>query len=159
LLNNEMGDFNWKPGRTDRSGTIGTAPNLIEPGKRMLSSQTPTIVSKDGQVLLVTGSPGGRTIVNTVLQVILNVIEFDMDLASAVDAPRLHHQWLPDQVVFERRVEAEHPDLMSQLRAMGHTIGKPVERQGDAHSIWVAPKTGQRHGVADLRLRGCALGY
>ena len=97
LLNNEMGDFNWKPGRTDRDGTIGTAPNLVEPGKRMLSSQTPAIVTKDGRVVLVTGSPGGRTIVNTVLQVVLNVIEFDMDPAGTVDAPRIHHPWLPDQ--------------------------------------------------------------
>lgn len=159
LLNNEMGDFNWKPGRTDRTGTIGTEPNLIEPGKRMLSSQTPTIVTKDGQVLLITGSPGGRTIINTVLQVVLNVTEFGMDVASAVDAPRFHHQWLPDQAVFERSVEADHPDLIRELKAMGHTIGKPVERQGDAHSIWVDPRTSQRHGAADLRMRGCALGY
>lgn len=159
LLNNEMGDFNWKPGRTDRTGTIGTEPNLIEPGKRMLSSQTPTIVTKDGQVVLITGSPGGRTIINTVLQVVLNVTEFGMDVASAVDTPRFHHQWLPDRVVFEQSVEADHPDLIRALKAMGHTVGKPVERQGDAHSIWVDPKTGQRHGAADLRLNGCALGY
>jgi len=159
LLNNEMGDFNWKPGRTDRTGTIGTEPNLIEPGKRMLSSQTPTIVTRDGQVVLTTGSPGGRTIINTVLNVVLNVIEFEMDPAAAVDAPRFHHQWLPDRVVFERRVEEEHPDLIRELQAMGHTIGKPVGSQGDAHSIWIDPKTGQRHGAADLRRKGCALGY
>ncbi len=159
LLNNEMGDFNWKPGRTDRTGTIGTEPNLIEPGKRMLSSQTPTIVTKDGQVVLITGSPGGRTIINTVLQVVLNVTEFEMDPAAAVDAPRFHHQWLPDRVVFERRLEADHPDLMRELKAMGHTIGKPSGSQGDAHTIWVESKTGQRHGVADLRRKGCALGY
>ncbi len=146
LLNNEMGDFNWKPGRTDRTGMIGTEPNLIEPGKRMLSSQTPTIVTKDGRVVLITGSPGGRTIINTVLQVVLNVIEFDMDPASAVEAPRFHHQWLPDQVVFERAVETAYPDLLGELKRMGHTIGTPVTRQGDAHSIWIDPKTGLRYG-------------
>jgi len=159
LLNNEMGDFNWKPGRTDRTGTIGTEPNLIEPGKRMLSSQTPTIVTRDGQVVLITGSPGGRTIINTVLNVVLNVIEFEMDPAAAVDAPRFHHQWLPDRVVFERRVEEDHPDLLRELQALGHTVGKPVGSQGDAHSIWIDAKTGQRHGAADLRRKGCALGY
>ncbi|NLF71945.1 MAG: gamma-glutamyltransferase [Candidatus Anammoximicrobium sp.] len=159
LLNNEMGDFNWKPGRTDRSGTIGTPPNLIEPGKRMLSSQTPTIVTKDGRVVLITGSPGGRTIINTVLNVVLNVAEFQMDAASAVDAPRFHHQWLPDRVVFERRVGEDHPELMEKLKALGHTIGKPSGSQGDAHTIWVDPQTGERHGAADLRRQGSAMGY
>jgi len=159
LLNNEMGDFNWKPGHTDRDGTIGTAPNRIEPGKRMLSSQTPTIVTKDGRVALVTGSPGGRTIINTVLQVVLNVIEFDMPVTSAVDAPRIHHQWLPDQLVFERRLEADYPDLIRELRTLGHPLGQPVGFQGDAHSIWIDPETNQRHGAADLRRKGCALGH
>jgi gamma-glutamyltranspeptidase/glutathione hydrolase len=159
LLNNEMGDFNWKPGHTDREGSIGTDPNLVEPGKRMLSSQTPTIVTKDGRVVLITGSPGGRTIVNTVLQVVLNVIEFEMDPVSAVDAPRIHHPWLPDRVVFERRVQADHPDLIRELAQRGHALDKPVARQGDAHSIWVDPTTGEFHGVADQRRKGCALGY
>lgn len=159
LLNNEMGDFNWKPGHTDREGTIGTEPNRIEPGKRMLSSQTPTIVTKDGRVVLVTGSPGGRTIVNTVLQVVLNVIEFDLPVTNAVDAPRIHHQWLPDQLVVERRLEADYPDLIRELGTLGHTIGKPAGFQGDAHSIWIDPETNQRHGAADLRRHGCALGY
>lgn len=159
LLNNEMGDFNWTPGRTDRDGTIGTAPNLVEPGKRMLSSQTPTIVTKDGRVVLITGSPGGRTIVNTVLQVVLNLIEFDMDPVSAVEAPRIHHSWLPDRVVFERSLQTDHPDLIRELALRGHALDKPVARQGDAHSIWVDPKTGRFHGVADLRRNGCALGY
>src|SRR5258708_409909 len=90
LLNNEMMDFNWFPGVTTRYGTIGTLANQIEPGKRMLSSQTPTIVARDGKVVLLTGSPGSRTIINTSLCVVLNVIEFGMDVQSAVDAPRLH---------------------------------------------------------------------
>src|SRR5262249_32485420 len=96
LLNNEMMDFNWRPGHTDRTGVIGTEPNQITPGKRMLSSQTPTIISKEGKAYLITGSPGSRTIINTVLNVVVNVVDFDMDIQSAVNAPRLHHQWLPD---------------------------------------------------------------
>jgi len=159
LLNNEMGDFNWKPGRTDREGTIGTEPNLVEPGKRMLSSQTPTIVTRDGRVVLVTGSPGGRTIINTVLQVVLNVIEFDMDVASAVDAPRIHHPWLPDRVVFERSLQTGQVELIRELARRGHAIGDPVAHQGDAHSIWVDGRTGEFHGVADQRRKGSALGY
>lgn len=155
LLNNEMIDFNWRPGHTDRLGTIGTEPNQIAPGKRMLSSQTPTIVAHDGKVVLVTGSPGSRTIINTVLGIIVNVIDFGMDVQAAVDAPRLHHQWFPDEVHFEGR--SDHPDLVEKLRAMGHTfVGT---RQGDAHSIWVDPKTGKYHGAADKRISGKAAGY
>lgn len=155
LLNNEMTDFNWRPGHTDRKGNIGTRPNVIAPGKRMLSSQCPTIVAKDGKVVLITGSPGGRTIINTVLCVLVNVIDFDMDIRQAVDAPRLHHQWFPDEAKFEGT--KEHPKLVQQLRDMGHTV-LPA-RQGDAHSIWIEPKTGRYIGAADHRLSGKALGY
>ncbi|HEV3236027.1 MAG TPA: gamma-glutamyltransferase, partial [Gemmataceae bacterium] len=91
LLNDEMMDFNWKPGITNRNGSIGTAPNQIAPGKRMLSSQTPTIVAKNGKAFLITGSPGSRTIINTVLGIVVNVIDFEMPIQEAVDAPRLHH--------------------------------------------------------------------
>ena len=159
LLNNEMGDFGWRPGVTDRKGTIGTEPNLIEPGKRMLSSQTPTIVLKDGKPVLLTGSPGGRTIINTVLQVLLNTLEFDMDLVDAIDAPRFHHQWFPDQVVFERKAFDAHPQLMKALLALGHKLASPVTAQGDAHSVWVDSQSGVYHGVADLRRNGYAAGY
>lgn len=155
LLNNEMVDFNRFPGVTDRTGTIGTEPNLIAPGKRMLSSQTPTIVAKDGKVLLVTGSPGSRTIINTVLCILVNVIDYDMDIRSAVDAPRLHHQWFPDAVRFEAM--ADHAETMKKLRALGHTI--QGTRQGDAHSIWVDPKTGLYYGAEDRRISGKAAGY
>ncbi len=96
LLNNEMGDFNLIPGRTDVRGRIGTPPNLIAPGKRMLSSMSPTLVLKGGKVRVVTGSPGGRTIPNTTLWVILNILEFGLSPKEAVDAPRTHHQWFPD---------------------------------------------------------------
>lgn len=156
LLNNEMLDFNPRPGYTDRKGTIGTPPNLVAPGKRMLSSQTPTVVTKDGKLVLVTGSPGGRTIINTSLCVVLNMLEFDMGPAEAVKSPRLHHQWFPDQVQLER--SAEFPELVKSLKALGHTVvdGK---RQGDAHSIWVDGKTGEYVGVADDRISGKASGY
>ncbi len=155
LLNNEMGDFNWLPGVTDRTGRIGTLPNQIAPGKRMLSSMTPTIVARDGKVRLITGSPGGRTIINTVAQVVLNVIEFDLPLRAAVDAPRLHMQWFPDEVRFEGKTA--HAEAVKALEAMGHTI-KPA-RQGDAHSIAIDPKTGVYHGVADRRILGKAAGF
>jgi gamma-glutamyltranspeptidase/glutathione hydrolase len=155
LLNNEMTDFNPKPGVTTRKGLIGTPANVVAPGKRMLSSQSPTIVAKGGKVLLVTGSPGSRTIINTVLNVVVNVIDFGMDVQSAVDAPRLHQAWFPDEVRFEGT--SEYPKLVEQLRAMGHDI-HPT-RQGDAHSIYVDPKTGAYQGAADPRIRGKAVGY
>ena len=102
LLNNEMGDFNGQPGLTDERGMIGTPANLARPGKRMLSSMAPTIIAKDGQLFMVTGTPGGRTIINTVLTTILNVIDYGMNAQEAVDAGRMHHQWLPDRLSVER---------------------------------------------------------
>lgn len=148
LLNNEMGDFNKKPGETNLEGDIGTPPNLIRPGKRMLSSMTPTIVTKDGRLVLVTGSPGGRTIINTVLTVVLNVTAFGKTGREAVDAPRLHHQWLPDRAILEEGAVPE--EGVARLRAMGHDV-VVRGRQGDAHSIWVDPTTGTIYGVADRR--------
>ena len=102
LLNNEMGDFNPIPGLTTTRGLIGTKPNLVAPEKRMLSSMSPTIVAKNGKPILLIGSPGGRTIINTTLQVILNVIDHEMNVAQAIEAPRIHHQWLPDITSFEK---------------------------------------------------------
>jgi gamma-glutamyltranspeptidase/glutathione hydrolase len=156
LLNNEMGDFNWRPGHTDRRGRIGTEPNLVAPGKRMLSSQTPTVVAKGGKAVLITGSPGGRTIINTVLCVVLNVLEFDMDLRAAVDAPRFHHPWLPDRVTFEPEAHQKHAAALQKLRAMGHAINPKASRQGDAHSIWVDLRQGKRYGAVDPRRGGKA---
>jgi gamma-glutamyltranspeptidase/glutathione hydrolase len=155
LLNNEMMDFNWQPGVTNTRGTIGTLPNQIAPGKRMLSSQTPTILAKDGKVFLVTGSPGSRTIINTVLNIVVSVVDFDMAIEEAVRAPRLHHQWFPDEVRFENYSGC--PDTVAALRAMGHRL--VGTRQGDAHSIWVNPRTGGYVGAADRRLSGKAAGY
>src|SRR5438445_7968299 len=147
LLNDEMTDFNWRPGVTDRKGAIGTDANLIAPGKRMLSSQTPTIIARNGKVALVTGSPGSRTIINTVLCVLVNVLDYGMDIRAAVDAPRLHHAWFPDVVRFEGA--GRYPDVMNQLQKMGHRV--QGGKQGDAHSIWVDPATGHYSGAEDRR--------
>lgn len=153
LLNNEMTDFNPRPGVTTRTGQIGTAANVIAPGKRMLSSMTPTIVTRKGEVVLITGSPGGRTIINTVLQMVLNVVEFDMSLTEAVHAPRMHHQWFPDQVQVEARLAERHGEALKAMTKLGHRVQK-VRVQGDAHSIWRNPKTGQYEGVTDPRRAG-----
>ncbi|MCG8606938.1 gamma-glutamyltransferase [bacterium] len=163
LYNNEMGDFNPWPGHTNEKGLIGTEPNLVQANKRMLSSMTPTIVSKDGKLLLVTGSPGGRTIINTVLQTIVNVIDFEMNVFDAVNAPRFHHQWLPDKIQIERWGTTK--DTAELLEEMGHTIqwhnsrGKPYTL-GRAMAIYVDPETGFRMGAGDPRSpnRG-AVGY
>jgi gamma-glutamyltranspeptidase / glutathione hydrolase len=150
LLNNEMGDFNKKPGFTGLTGDIGTPANVIEPGKRMLSSMTPTIVLRDGSLALVTGSPGGRTIINTVFNVVLNVLEFGMDARAAVDAPRYHHQWLPDTVVFESRGVPD--STLARLRAMGHGI-RTTGAQGDAHTIRYDATARVARGANDVRSR------
>ena len=120
IFNNEMGDFNPQPGVTNSRGQIGSKPNLIAPEKRMLSSMTPTIVGKNGKPYLVIGSPGGRTIINTVFQTTLNVLEFDMRIDKAIEALKIHHQWLPDQVVYEK--ELLSPDTRKILENMGHTF-------------------------------------
>src|SRR5262249_19276573 len=122
---------------------------------RMLSSQTPTIVAKDGKVVLVTGSPGSRTIINTVLCMVVNVIDYQMDIRRAVDAPRLHHQWFPDKVRFEGT--HQYPVATRRVRTLGHKVTGTW--QGDAHSIWVDPKTGRYYGAEDRRIDGKAAGY
>ncbi|MGZ3356102.1 MAG: gamma-glutamyltransferase [Isosphaeraceae bacterium] len=148
LLNNEMGDFNLIPGRTDTSGRIGTPANIIAPGKRMLSSMTPAIVLRNGKVRIVTGSPGGRTIPNTTLWVILGVLEFGLDPRAAVDAPRTHHQWFPDVLLLEGESWTE--TVRAELAAMGHHW-RSTDRLGIANTIVVDPSTGQVHGIADRR--------
>ncbi len=157
LLNNEMGDFNAVPGLTDRRGNIGTAPNLVAPGRRMLSSMTPVIVTRDGVPVLVVGSPGGRTIINTVLQVVLNVLAFDMDIRAAIEAPRFHHQWLPDVTQFE--AHGFPPEVRRAYAAMGHPVKKRAP-QGIAMGITVDRETGWRYGAADSRsFDGGVAGY
>ncbi len=120
IFNNEMGDFNPVPGITTSRGQIGTKPNLIQPEKRMLSSMTPTIVAKDGKPYLVIGSPGGRTIINTVFQTVLNVLEFDMEIHKAIEVMKIHHQWLPDRIMYEKDLLS--PDTRKALEGMGHTL-------------------------------------
>ena len=144
LLNNELGDFNAGPGLTDATGLIGTAPNLAQPGKRPLSSMCPVILVKDGAVVLVSGSPGGRTIPSTVLATLLNVVDFAMAAQAAVDAPRCHHQWLPDCLQVEAGFSAATKEA---LRAMGHAL-KEVPKQGCAQVILV--RKGQAEGAADV---------
>lgn len=157
LYNNEMGDFNPQPGRTDASGLIGTPPNTVAPGKRMLSSMTPTIVTRDGRPYLLLGSPGGRSIINTVLQVTLNVLAFDLPLARAVATGRIHHQWLPDEIVAEPG--ALSPDTEALLRRRGHAV-RTGGLQGSVMAIRVDPGTSLREGVADPREpEGRAVGY
>jgi gamma-glutamyltranspeptidase/glutathione hydrolase len=156
LLNNEMGDFNWKPGHTDREGRIGSAANQIAPGKRMLSSQSPTIVVREGRPLLITGSPGGRTIISTVICVLTNMLQFELPLREAIDAPRWHHQWFPDLARFEGVADDGYAASLEALRAMGHGIAPKPSRQGSANSIWIAPQTNTRHGAADARRGGAA---
>ncbi len=147
LLNNEMGDFNKKPGETNLTGDIGTPANLIDPGKRMLSSMTPTMVVKNGKLVLLTGSPGGRTIINTVLSVVLGVTEYGLSGREAVDLARIHHQWLPDLVAIEAK--GVEPEVADRLRTMGHNV-RVQGQQGDAHSIWIAPD-GVAYGANDTR--------
>jgi len=149
ILNNEMGDFNKKPGETNTRGDIGTPANLIAPGKRMLSSMTPAIVTKDGKVVVVTGSPGGRTIINTVLCIILNVTEFGMTGRQAVDSPRMHHQWLPDSTSLEKGSISD-TDL-ELLKKMGHNVSIQQGQQGDGNTIIIDSKTKMAFGVSDKR--------
>ncbi len=158
LLNNEMGDFNLQPGVTDRQGKIGTAANQVAPGKRMLSSMTPVIVAKNGRVVMISGSPGGRTIINTVLCVLINRLEYQMTPRECVDAPRLNMTWFPDKVTAESAMHKEHSAALEELGRMGHYIDPQPARQGDAHSIFVEPD-GRIVGVADQRRGGAAAGY
>lgn len=157
LLNNEMDDFSAKPDTPNAFGLLGREANAIEPGKRMLSSMTPTLVLKDGEPILVTGSPGGSTIITTTLQVILNVLDHGMDLSDAVGKPRFHHQWQPDRVVYERF--GVSPDTLAALEAMGHQglVVLPWGRGlGDANSVM--RKDGTLHGMSDPRNDGGAAG-
>lgn len=148
LLNNELDDFTAAVGASNAYGLVGYEPNLPGPGKRPLSSMSPTIVLKDGKPVLVTGSPGGSLIISTVLQVIVNVLDYRMDVAAAVAAPRLHHQWLPDVV----RVERGFPnDALLELKAMDHLIVEPMG-QTSANSILVTPNGPL--GAPDPRSRG-----
>nr|PZN57169.1 MAG: gamma-glutamyltransferase [Bacteroidota bacterium] len=148
FLNNEMGDFNPVPGVTNEDGLIGTAPNLIAPGKRMLSSMTPTILVKDGKLFMLIGSPGGRSIIGTVLQVILNVVDHEMDIATAIEAGRFYHQWLPNVIIHEKYSLSN--DTRALLTELGHNMRR-ITQQGAAMGIVVDVSKGVLSGHADSR--------
>jgi len=160
LLNDEMDDFAAKQGVPNAYGLIQGPANAIGPGKRPLSAMTPTIVLrkdalKDGKLFLVLGSPGGPTIITTVANVLIGVVDFSLDIAEAVNAPRFHHQWLPDQILAEDRLS---PDTMNLLRSKGQKLN--VEHfWGDGECIMIDPKTGERLGASDGRNNGKAVGY
>ena len=145
LLNNEMDDFSAKPGVPNAYGLLGGEANKVEPNKRMLSSMSPTIVKDKGKNFLVTGSPGGSRIITTTLQVIMNVIDHGLNIQSAVTAPRIHHQWLPDELRIEEGIS---PDTVKLLQGMGHDV-QQKEAMGAIQSIMV--KDGVMYGAADPR--------
>ncbi len=151
LLNNEMDDFTSAPGVANAYGLIQGESNSIQPGKRPLSSMTPTIVLKDGALFLVLGSPGGPTIINTVLQTLLNVIDHRMTIQEAVSYPRFHHQWLPDSITCEPR--AFSADVRRILESMGHSFGSSSARIGSCHAIQIDPATRKRLAGVDPRIR------
>lgn len=157
IFNNEMGDFNAVPGVTTSGYQIGTPPNLIAPEKRMLSSMTPTIVGKNGKPYLVIGSPGGRTIINTVFQTTLNVLEFNMRIDKAIEAMKIHHQWFPDVLTYEKHLMS--PDTKKALEAMGHKLSARTSL-GVLMGITFDTETGIITGASDsARPDGGAVGY
>ena len=157
IFNNEMGDFNPVPGVTNSQGQIGSAANIIAPEKRMLSSMTPTIVAKDGKPFLIIGSPGGRTIINTVFQTILNVLSYDMQIDQAIEAMKIHHQWLPDVIYYEKHLLS--PETRKSLQLMGHKL-QEVDILGSLMGITYNPALKIYIGAADSSSPdGGAVGY
>jgi gamma-glutamyltranspeptidase/glutathione hydrolase len=156
LLNDEMDDFTTQPGVPNALfGLTQSEANAIGPGKRPLSSMTPTILVRDGQLSFVTGSPGGPRIISAVLLSILNWIRLGMDAQSAINAPRFHHQWLPDEILMEKSFS---PALEAQMKARGHEV-RWYGHIGYVNAIGIDPKSGERCGAADPRDNGSALGY
>jgi gamma-glutamyltranspeptidase/glutathione hydrolase len=157
LLNNELGDFNAVPGVTDERGQIGTAPNLVAPEKRPLSSMSPTIVAQDGKPVFAIGSPGGKTIINTTMQVILNVIDHGFNIAQAIEAGRIHHQWLPDVTSIESN--SLSADTLESFQARGHQI-RERGSQGAAMGVYYDREQNLFLGASDSRRGdGGAVGY
>jgi gamma-glutamyltranspeptidase/glutathione hydrolase len=155
LLNDEMDDFAAKQGVPNAYGLIQGPANAIGPGKRPLSAMTPTIVLKEGKLFLVLGSPGGPTIITTVANILIGVVDFSLDIQEAINAPRFHHQWLPDGILVEDRLS---PDTMKVLASKGHKL-KVEHFWGDGECIMIDPKTGERLGASDGRNNGKAVGY
>lgn len=157
IFNNEMGDFNPQPGYTDSGWLIGTDPNVIQPEKRMLSSMSPTIVTKNGELYLIIGSPGGRTIINTVFQTILNVIAYNMPLKKAIEAMKIHHQWFPNEITFEKDLMS--PDTQKALEQMGHTL-RGIPNHGRLMGILIPTDGDVYIGASDSSSPdGVAVGY
>lgn len=156
FLNNEMDDFSAKPNVPNQFGLLGGEANSIQPEKRMLSSMTPTIVLKDGKPFIIVGSPGGSTIITVVLQVILNIIDFDMDIKQAIDMPRIHHQWYPDEIIHEPF--GMSVDVIENLIERGHKIAKP-ESLGRVEGILINYVNGFIYGSTDPRGNGLAKGF
>ncbi|MGH9650038.1 MAG: gamma-glutamyltransferase, partial [Terriglobales bacterium] len=162
LMNNEMDDFAAQPGVPNLYGLIQGPANAVGPGKRPLSAMTPTFVLKDGKLLLVLGSPGGPRIITTVANILMGVIDYGLDIQEAVNAPRFHHQWLPDWIYMERT--GFSPDTRRALAERGHRFNTsdPVYPSGywsDGECIAIDPRTGERLGASDLRNNGKAVGY
>jgi gamma-glutamyltranspeptidase/glutathione hydrolase len=153
-----MDDFAAKPGSPNMYGLLQGEANSVAPRKRPLSAMTPTFVLKDGKLLLALGSPGGPTIINTVLQVILNVLDHGMNIQQAVNAPRIHHQWMPDTIRFEPFGIAD--DVRKALEAKGHHFADRPSSMGDVEAVWIDPVTGMRWGASDPRHKDAgAIGY
>jgi gamma-glutamyltranspeptidase / glutathione hydrolase len=157
FLNNEMDDFSGKPGTPNQYGLLGGEANSIQPNKRMLSAMTPTIVLRDKQPYLVVGSPGGSTIITTVLQVILNVIDHSMTVTQAVNAARVHHQWYPDTLYYEHKSLSK--SVVKDLKGRGYNVGERLGSQGRVEAILVDRKNGIVYGATDPRGHGAVAGY
>ena len=155
LLNNEMDNFNLRPGKVNGAGYTESYANAIAPGKRMLTAMSPTIVTKDGNLFLVTGSPGSSRIISTNVQVIMNVVDHGMNIQEAVNAPKVHHEWLPDELRLEKGVS---PDTTEILSKMGHAV-RVRGPMGASSTVMVDPKSGMRYGATDSRREGLAMGY
>ena len=157
LLNNEMDNFAAKPGTPNQYGLVQGEANAVAPGKRPLSSMSPSVVlNPNGELFFVTGTPGGPTIISTVFQTISNVVDYGMNVAQAINAPRLHHQQLPDQISYQ--AGGLSPDVVSALEALGHRVVQRRGYQGDAHAIMVMPD-GSLQGYSDRRRGGGVVGY
>jgi gamma-glutamyltranspeptidase/glutathione hydrolase len=160
LLNNEMDDFSGKPGVMNQFGLLGTEANSIQPEKRMLSSMTPTIILKDAKPMIVIGSPGGSQIITTVLQVVLNCIDFNMNIREAIEAPRIHHQWMPDSIFCEQN--SLSPEVKQELIQMGYRFWDnwtALPLIGIAEGIMIDNPNKIIYGASDPRGGGLAVGY
>ena len=156
LLNDEMDDFTVKPGAPNMYGLIQSPANAIAPGKRPLSAMSPTIVLKDDRLFLVLGSPGGPTIISTVANIIMGVLDYGLDIQQAVNAPRFHQQWMPDELRMEKF--GFSPDTLSLLTKAGYKFNQ-TGYWGDAECIAVDPRTGDRLGASDGRNGGRSIGF